>query len=297
MIKELGLKAMAVPTLAALGLALAAGPASASWVSGFSGYSVFGGGAIPCALCDSANDFAVWRNDGQTGNWATDLGLTPQIVNGTNVDINPIGSPTWSGGVDTTSDFVFFYQVFNNDPLDVSNPPLQDFNISVEYKPPLPHPDPVNVPNPFTSGGYITDDKDLYTTTAPQLTQTPDDPFTWSPTDTTIDPNLPDSTPGVAPSQIDYELISSPSVLAGAVFPGINFTFGTTEIPTDGKSAILFLTSDLGPGYVWAETQSSGGFGAAGDVPGVKLPEPGTLGLLGFGLLGLGFAARRQKRA
>ena len=63
---------------------------------------------------------------------------------------------------------------------------------------------------------------------------------------------------------------------------------GTGTIPPDGTSSLVYLTATLDGDQmldiVWAETESPGGFGAAGDVVGIKnvgvpfaVPEPASI--------------------
>lgn len=71
----------------------------------------------------------------------------------------------------------------------------------------------------------------------------------------------------------------------------------TPRADCDGKSYILFATSNHAPEFPWARTQSQVGEGSSGDVVGVKVttPEPSTIvGLLAVGGLGLGLKRKKQ---
>lgn len=84
---------------------------------------------------------------------------------------------------------------------------------------------------------------------------------------------------------------------------GVRWQFLDGTLPSEATSDLLFLTSNEAPDFPWAQTQSPGGEGTSGDVPGApvritdpeKVPEPGTvLGLLAIS--GLSVAAKRKKQ-
>ncbi len=97
--------------------------------------------------------------------------------------------------------------------------------------------------------------------------------------------------------------IASVSVRAGQVaYAGALFQFDPGMegvIPPDAYSDLLILTSnDRYAGIVWAETESPGGFGAAGDVAGIKnvaIPEASSIAIWSLlGLAGFGFGRFRN---
>ncbi len=168
-----------------------------------------------------------------------------------------------------------------------------------------------------------------------QIDRIPGCPANWTP-DVLVDLNI-GLGPGVNPTQLSYGQLANNEIarLRPEVEPtnGMRFLFGnpipvdpdgTGPLPT-GNSSLLFLTAHTEeefmtileqnpvPGvdpeevwlnvksYPWSETQSQGGEGSKGDVPGVKIdltkktPEPGTiLGLLAVSGLGLGLRRKKQ---
>jgi len=180
---------------------------------------------------------------------------------------------------------------------------------------------PLDIPNNWCPG----DEGDRATCTS------------FDPTPIVADDNEPDPSvnPNAGRLSNGREIVS-PSINAGRqAYTGALWEFaGLDEIAADATSTVLFLTSDwrYAPnpndtrpcgvrtvyidqgagnpelavdedlcdkvGIVWAETESPGGFGAAGDVVGIKnVPEPATLALLSVGLVGLGVTRRRRKTA
>jgi len=95
-------------------------------------------------------------------------------------------------------------------------------------------------------------------------------------------------TGSIDPASLVFDLIAHPFVAGGASFEGAQFIWDSGSlIGANDASSVLFLTSPYAPTYHWAETQSPGGFGAAGDLP-APIPEPGTASLLALGLAALG---------
>lgn len=290
--------------IAAGALIAAAAPAGAvqfgpstprGYVPGLSGASEFGltdgnPGSLTCPACDSVVNFATYSNPARTDwtNAPTDptapgLGLNPTFL---------------GGGRDTTSRWVFFYQIENTNPLGDPDSDLENFNVTVTDKSGDPY--PVNL---YTSGGYFMN-SDL--TPFSSNTDVIDTPNDWEPSEfgsrevqiTGNDNEEPTSllfTDAGAPN-----IIASAAVRAGAAaYAGALFDFGAMNlIGPGGKSEVLFLTSNHPwASLPWAETESPGGFGAAGDVAGVKavIPVPAPLLLLPTAMAALGFAARRRR--
>ncbi len=278
---------------------------------GLYGYSVFGdtdgmGGQV-CQACDSTTSFMVYTTLGD-GDWTDD----PLIQNFPVTHLRMIdpetGQPDQNTQLtDLDAKYVLFYNVKNTNPLGVSNPGLENFNVTKTAKNGDPYP-----VQPYTSAGYI----DGHTFAEFSMDENPinaDVPNNWIPTCGPVDDN---SCNVLSPFQEDEEiaqdpdnafafnnfLISSPSVRNGqAAYYGAGFEWsGQNLILPDGYSSALFLTvgeEDDHLGIIWGETESPNGFGASGDIVGVKnkVPEPGTvLGLLAVGGLGLGLKRKKQ---
>lgn len=242
-----------------------------------------GGSTNTCVLCDSVVNTGVYRT--AAGNWVSELGLGSVI--------NTLGS----AGLDLSANYVFFYQFQNTNPLGGTNAPLENFNVTsgvqgtarqyssggflnnrtfsnfINSDTPLDIPHNNNFENPNSPGGLVA-------TTGPQERPAA----------------LAFSDEGPSP-------IASASVKGGQqAYEGALFSWDINEF--DGLvdplafSTVLFLTSDHAPGIVWAETESQGGFGAAGDVFGASsVPLPASVLLLGPALLALGYLGRRRKAA
>jgi hypothetical protein len=99
----------------------------------------------------------------------------------------------------------------------------------------------------------------------------------------------------------------SPNVTVGNFQYALETTFSTIGTFQTALSPIVFPPPVGGDGKVDGWTGSGSVLGTFGvdtsytatsdtDTGGTPLPEPATLGLLGFGLLGLGFAVSRRRR-
>jgi hypothetical protein len=265
-------------------------------------FAVFGdmnpeGIAPPCALCDSTVSSTAYYTLGD-GDWTDD----PEIVarglgNPAQPGLLPDGDP-----IDLDAEWVFFYEVVNTDPLTDPgfDPNLEDFNVTKTDK----NGDPV-LKQPYTSGGYY---EQLMFENVSMDVAPLDIPNNWEAEDIALGNAVPCDADEICidPSALTLTSPNEPSisnntVRGGAFYTGALFDFDINqngEIPPDAKSSILFLTTDENrTSLVWAETESEGGDGAAGDVYGVKnVPEPGTiLGLLAIGGLGLGMKRKEQK--
>jgi len=244
-------------------------PTQAALVSGFEGASVFGdtdstAGSTTCPLCDSTVSFAVWKNE--SGNWLNDSFFSGA---GTATALAP-----FSSSVDTTANYVYLYQVNNTDPLAPPEQELENFNISFG---------PVGTAVPFTSGGYF--DGTVFSGLSSALVPL-DVPNNHTPSLLTSVGNLVAGV-GVNPDGLSQHVITSNAVQNSALpAEGMLYSWNVgNEIQPGAASSVVFLTSNKAPVYQWAETESPGGSGTAGDVPSV--PVPATLPLLALGLIGI----------
>lgn len=255
-----------------------------AFVVGPTGSSSFGGGPSQCPLCDSTVNFAVWENT--DGNWQDDAPFVGRVSN--------------LQGNDPGAQYVLLYQVRNTDPLNVANPELENFNVSTT----TPNGSPV-ASQPYDSAGYLRATVFANELVAGNLDNLPND---WVPGATNNPTGFVDDALAVSPSSSQLPsagsfTIANPAVNGGVGYDGALFGFsplGTGTIGPGATSAILFLTtttdnlSDLG--IVWGESESPGGFGAAGDIVGVKsIPEPSAFLCLSAVALGLGTVVLRRR--
>ncbi len=250
---------------------------------GLGGASAFGARTPGCPGCDSTVSFLAYRNiDGN--DWVNDTGLAA----------TGLATPASQGNViDRTARWVIFYQIENNNPVGDPNNVLENFNVTSTWPDGSPAPT-----QPYTSGGYLSN-VDINYSGTPGLDFAND----WAPSLT--DPNASLVTGGgTAPGFLSFSggnpdpgNISDPSI--GGGYLGALFEFPSPSLAANAFSDVLFLTTNAHElDYVWAETESPGGFGTSGDVLGVKaVPLPGSLLLLVPALAGLGFVARRRKAA
>lgn len=274
------------------------------FVNQLSGVSEFGlsdgrpGSGLPCPSCDSVVNFATYANPTMS-DWTSALGVTPIGVG------QP--SPGMTSGIDTNAKWVFFYQIRNTNPLGDPNANLENFNVTKEDQNGLP----INV-QPYNTAGYI-DGWDIVPFNNCGALAAPgqclDTPNNWQPAiienKTIANGNGgEEAETAFGTSLSGPSPISSVTVRANTPYTGALFEFGPLlddEIEPNEFTDVLVLTSnDQFAGIVWAETESPGGTGSAGDVAGIKnpvnVPEPGTIiGLLAVS--GLGFGLKRKKQS
>lgn len=210
------------------------------------------------------------------------------------------GDPTAHGGDDGdpwNDRWVFFYQIENTNPLGDPNSALENFNVTTTTKNGEPTPK-----NAYANGGIGVNLDISPFNSQPGL----DSPNNWVSPELNVEKSLIESTGDRLSADIlDFtdaaglSPISSVSVDAGGPqYAGALFEFSNPELPADALSDVLWLSSNaIHAGIIWAETESAGGFGAAGDVAGIKkqVPAPAAFTLFGLGLAGLG--ARRWLNA
>lgn len=261
-----GLIAIAVPVAMVLATA-----AEAVFLPAFEGFSVFGADPSQCAKCDSTVSFAVWQNT--DGDWRDDLPAATAL-----------GSAS-----DGTEQYVYLYQVVNTDPLPALVGILDTFNVTYGGQ------GGSLTPNPFLAGGFF--GNTAFDNVSSAVTPL-DFLNTGSPSSVSTVTLFQTVTGLFAPASLTTDLITNNDITGS--YPAIQFLWSDNdEIPVDGASPVLFLTSNLAPTYRWAETESPpspGPPGAGGDVPSV-VPVPAAVWLFGSGLLGLLGLARRKMTA
>lgn len=264
------------------------------FVPGLTGSSEFGNadtnpGSLVCASCDSVVNFTAYYNP-QGADWRDAIGVPIDSWQTLNSD------PTAHGGDDAdpwNDRWVFFYQIENTNPLGGLNAALENFNVTNTTKDGEPSPR-----NAYANGGIGLNLDISPFNSQPGL----DTPNNWASPELDVEKSLIEATGDrLSATILDFtdaggvSPISSVSVDAGVPqYAGALFEFGDPELPADALSDVLWLSSNAEyAGIIWAETESAGGFGAAGDVAGIKkkVPAPAAFGLFGVGLAGL--SARR----
>jgi hypothetical protein len=281
-----GLAAVAV-------LVIAVNTANAGFVAGFNGNSQLGPTALGAGTDDSSDgivSFAVYATE--DSDWTDDF--TPFF------DADVTSGSTFSSGVDVDTDFVYFYQVTNNNPGTVDN-----FLSLLRV--------PEASPGVFTSWGFV--HRHVFLDTAAELFAPvgplgnealgteplpPDSPGDHTPGDSASPPTgffdtelppLGEDVGGLVPDAQD------PTGAQVVIDNGSRYLqFTLNFVGTGSFTSILFATSNKGPIYLTGELQD-GLPESQGDIA-VPTPEPATLALLlGGAPLGLVALRRRRKTA
>jgi hypothetical protein len=273
------------------GLLLGGLPNTANATFVLSGWSGFADN-IAGSFSDSGDgtvSFAVYANDGTTGNWATDLGISPTALGAL-------------GPVDTAAPYVYFYQVVNNSFVNSVETPLSQFWA------------PVQVAAAVSSAGQVTGTAFLDPATATAVSGANPNLGSTKPADS----SLAENDKVVVYGGFDGDVSTSPAAftgLGGAVsastaailtfnFPtgvphsAVRFAFENPPgIPSaTGSSTILFYTSTGGPNFSTGRLDD--GDSTFQELP-QAVPVPGALALVISGLpgvAGLGFVVRRRNR-
>lgn len=263
------------------------------FVAELSGASEFGSpqpGGVECGLCDSVVNFAAYANP-LNQNWVEALGIGNNEI----FDDVAQNSPGMDEPLDRFASWVFFYQILNTNPLGGTNADLENFNVTkVAHLPGEQYGQPINV-QPYNSAASIDEWDIVDFITDPGLDVGND----FSPSQTgarsiqqSSDGNTGEEAQAISSTRLGGPApISNAGILQGA-FTGALFLFDEGGQPgaiqPDEYSDLLVLASnERYAGFVWAETESSGGFGAAGDVAGIvnpiPLPMPALMLLSGLG--------------
>jgi len=271
--------------LAIMALFTLGAEAKADFLPGFSGWTSMSLPS-PAGGSDGLVNFTVYRNIGGTGNWVTDLGL-------------PATPLLFSGPIDATARFVYFYQVVNTDPVQAPAdlPGLNNLNSFAVRNILGP------TGNVFTSGGFLAGT--VFSDGAPVGPAgnraigpeplldppggpgQPDDVVDGVPSFSGFVPGFTGPFAGTDPAFVFLE--------NGAGFAEFNFGTG---IPLGGFSHVIFLTSNDIPVYMEGRMDDPGAVAGPsnGDIPAPN-PEPASMSLMGLGLAGLlGYGWRKRKQ-
>lgn len=250
--------------------------ASATWLSNFTGNSRF---ASPTR--SGFVNFAVYINDGVTGNWITDLGLA-----GVGVLASDSTTPGNSLGLERN---VFFGQITRSDTGVLQSITTLDW-------PAL---------DPWIRIGYV--NNTVFFDNTDSTAVVGGNPATAA---QSLGANATNGTTGKTTGVVAPSFVTNASALepdGGTItnaFDLATFDFsvvGGAAIPAGGFSSIFFLTSHSQP---LSDAQPQGGTFGTGSINGslsfdvpVSNPEPGSLVLLSFaGIGGAGLAWRRRRK-
>jgi hypothetical protein len=226
-------------------------------------------------------NFAVYVNDGVTGNWITDLGLTGVNLLASDPSVEGLSARPFG-----TERNVFFGQITRSDAATPSTITTLDWAVSS---------------NPWMRIGSI--DDTVFFDNTDSAAVIGGNPATAA---QSLGANATNGTTGKTTGVVAPAFASNSS----AIEPGtgtLSFAFGVatfnfgTPIAAGGHSSIVFLTNHSEPLSDVATSVTlfkSGGIngGISFDVP-VANPEPGSLVLLSFaGIGGAGLAWRRRRK-
>jgi len=275
--------------------------ATADFIQYSNGHTVFGTSQRG-ETTDGTVNFAVYENASPGGDWTQVFGAAvAEQIKGLPPDARGVATQ-----VDATADYIYFYQVVNNNPIGVVNNPLYGLDV--------PSPSRESV----SSVGYI-------------------DGYVFNENGTPvgiINPSLGDSAAGnYGPTGIDTSIFDGLPTLANVALSGPMFapdsnaispawgriltnnvqfrwdsggrgSVGATQIEPDGYGSILFFTSHQLPSRC-AMGVLYGDGSALGDIiapligePPTPVPEPATLVLIlaGAPLALLGWRRWRRRR-
>ena len=273
------------------------------FVSGLSGASEFGlpdstAGSITCPLCDSVVNFTAYSNPDRS-DWREDIAALKGVDDGSwEVLANDPLAEGGDKGNPWDDRWVFFYQIQNTNPLGGVNADLENFNVTKTWY----NGDPF-VRNAYANGGFNDGQADIS-----PFSETPglDVPNNWIPSEFGEQMVVP-GIGGQDPLSLSFTNATGPNPIASAAvragqeaYSGALFEFGPLgddQINPLEFSDVLWLSSNAPTaGIIWAETESPGGFGAAGDVAGIKnvVPEPSSMAI--WSLIGFAGMARFRRR-